>query len=67
VLPCVFLGLILIGAGLYLYLLTYRYRPEVARRGSIQALSGAERDRLADLEDARGDHQGVPRPRTGEK
>ena len=48
VLPYVFLGLILIGVGLYLYLL--RYRPEVARRvGSIQTLSEAEQERLAAL------------------
>ncbi len=48
VLPYVFLGLILIGAGWYLYLL--RYRPDVARRvGSIQTLSDTERERLADL------------------
>ena len=48
VLPYVFAGLIIIGLAWYAYL--RRYRPEVARRvGTIQTLSEAEQQRLADL------------------
>jgi amino acid transporter len=48
VLPYVFAGLIAVGLAWYLYLRLYR--PEVARRvGTIQTLSEAERDRLAEL------------------
>ncbi len=48
VLPYVFAGLIIVGLTWYLYLRLYR--PEVARRvGTIQTLSEAEQQRLADL------------------
>jgi amino acid transporter len=48
VLPYVFAGLIIIGLAWYGYL--FRFRPEVARRvGTIQTLSEAEQQRLAEL------------------
>ena len=48
VLPYVFAGLIVIGLAWYAYL--WAYRRDVARRvGTIQTLSDAEQERLAEL------------------
>jgi amino acid transporter len=65
VLPYVFAGLIVVGLAWYLYLRLYR--PEVARRvGTIQTLSEAERDRLAELGLLEAVTAGAPAPRPAE-